>query len=74
MSRDEILQAALALGPEDRIVLSAELLASLEPVEDGVEAAWDEEVERRADRLDRGDAELVPGDEVLRQLDRGFSR
>lgn len=73
-SREEILQAALALGPEDRLALSAEILASLDPVEDGVEASWDEELDRRADRLDCGDAVLVPGDEVLRELDRGFPR
>ena len=72
MSRDQVLQAALALDPADRIKLSVELLESLEPVEQDVEASWEAELDRRADRLDGGQAELVDGDVVLRALASGF--
>lgn len=74
MSRDDVLQAALALAPEERISLSVDLLASVEPLEDGVAQSWEAELDRRADRLDRGDAVLVDGRAVLRDLDSGFPR
>lgn len=72
MSREDLLQAALALDPEERIRLSVELLASVEPVEDGVHESWEQELDRRAEQLDRGEAVLIDGATVLRDLERGF--
>ena len=52
----KVLHEALRLEPVDRAELAAELLASLdgEPDED-VEAAWAEEIERRAARARAGE-------------------
>jgi putative addiction module component (TIGR02574 family) len=66
-----VRRAALALPSEDRAALAAELLASLD--EDGGDlasdtdwdAAWGDELEARADQLDRGDVETVAADEVF---------
>lgn len=44
----KLLRDALALAPNDRAQLAAELLASLDDAEAGVEAAWAAEIERRA--------------------------
>lgn len=68
MSREELLQAALALPRDERVALSVQLLESLEPVEDGVEEAWRAEVERREAAVERGDDELVDADEVLAEF------
>jgi hypothetical protein len=50
MTKDanQILEDALQLRPEDRAQVAEELLASLDAVEDGVEAAWAKEIARRA--------------------------
>ncbi|MBC8071739.1 MAG: addiction module protein [Deltaproteobacteria bacterium] len=74
MSQEELLRAAIALTPDARIALSVAILESLEPSETDVEASWDEELERRADRLDSGEGVLVDGAQVLHALARGFSR
>ncbi|HEX2894291.1 MAG TPA: addiction module protein [Marmoricola sp.] len=56
---DELAQAALALQPDERAALVSELLSSLEPTDADpteVDAAWAEEVTRRADDLRSGAA------------------
>ena len=53
-----LLQDALQLPAEERAEVAAELLASLDAVEDDVEAAWAAEIARRA-----ADARSNPGDE-----------
>lgn len=65
MSREEILQAALALPPDERVRLSVELLDSVEPDEGGLSAEWLAEIERRDAALARGEVETVDADEVL---------
>jgi putative addiction module component (TIGR02574 family) len=44
----KVFQEALTLPPNDRAELAAQLLATLEGSEDGVEAAWAAEIKRRA--------------------------
>lgn len=60
---------AMELEEEERVSLAGLLLDSLDTeVEEGVEAAWLEEIERRMAELDSGDAELIPWDEVRERL------
>ena len=57
---------ALKLSAEERAQLADRLLASL--FEDSaIEAAWEDEVERRIDDIERGRSKLVPLDESLRK-------
>jgi hypothetical protein len=58
----EILKKALALPPEARAVIAGSLLESLNdaPADEGVEAAWSEEIKRRI--------EEIPYEEVRRRL------
>lgn len=44
----KVLEDALRLEPNDRAQLAARLLASLDDVEEDVEAAWAAEIQRRA--------------------------
>jgi len=55
--------------------VAAELVASLdgEP-EDGVEAAWAAEVERRIADVDRGEARLLPWEQVRDEVKAGLKR
>jgi putative addiction module component (TIGR02574 family) len=62
---DSVLDAALKLPVEERARLAAELVASLDgEAEDGVEAAWTTEVERRKTEVVEGKARLVPWEKV----------
>ena len=66
----ELLKKALALPPEARAALAGSLLESLdnEPAEEGVEAAWNEEIKRRIEEIDSGKAQMIPYEEVRRRL------
>ena len=66
----ELLKKALALPPEARAALATSLLESLdeEPADKGVEAAWDEEIKRRIEEIDSGEAQMIPYEEVRRRL------
>jgi putative addiction module component (TIGR02574 family) len=70
MSLAQARAVALALPPDDRLALALELLESAEPEDDGVEAAWEAEIGRRVERLDRGEVQLLPTADVLRRIGR----
>lgn len=75
---DEIVQEALALPREARARVMEALLRSLEPDRDGTsadagwEAAWVAELNRRAQELDEGRAQLIPAEEVFAELAARF--
>jgi len=66
----ELLKKALALPPEARAALATSLFESLdeEPADEGVEAAWSEEIKRRIDDIDSGKVQMIPYEEVRRRL------
>jgi len=70
-SRDEILRKALSLPEQDRADLIGALIDSLDAeVQEGVEAAWRAEIERRAQELDSGAVESIPWEVVKARLSR----
>jgi putative addiction module component (TIGR02574 family) len=70
----ELLEKALALSTQQRGLLIDRLIASLddEPAEQGVEAAWDEEIKRRVDDIRSGRVKTIPGEQVLKELAEEF--
>lgn len=64
--QDEIRRLSAAEKEEVLRTLLEELDGPPDP---DVEAAWLEEVERRAAEIDSGQVQCVPADEVFRQLD-----
>jgi putative addiction module component (TIGR02574 family) len=50
--------------------LAGSLLESLddEPADEGVEAAWSEEIKRRIEELDSGKVKPIPWEEARRQI------
>jgi putative addiction module component (TIGR02574 family) len=66
----ELLEKALALSTEERQLLVRRLGEILddEPAEEGVEAAWDEEIKRRVDDIRSGRVKTIPGEQVLREM------
>ena len=63
---------ALALSEHERAELAMDLMASLDgPVDPDVAAAWDKEVCRRIDEIERGEATLLdPADALARARKR----
>jgi putative addiction module component (TIGR02574 family) len=70
----ELSAQAKALPPEERARLAEELLASLDPHERDVEAAWDGELRRRIDEVERGTVQLVSPDQAVAQVRRALGR
>ena len=66
---ESVLSQALELDEEERQLLALRLEASLgEAKEPGYDAAWEAEIKRRVDELERGEVELVEWEEVRRDL------
>lgn len=72
----KILQEALALPDEERRLIAIELRDSLEPADSAeeVDAAWRDEIVRRAKRVDSGESVLLDGNEVYRRLRAKYDR
>ena len=73
MSTDlsEIEQQAGRLSDQERAQLAAFLLRSLEAVDHGdIEEDWRIESEARLAQVKRGEARLIPGDEVYANIRR----
>jgi putative addiction module component (TIGR02574 family) len=70
----ELLEKALKLSTQERGLLASRLIESLddEPIEEGVEAAWEEEIKQRVDDIRSGRVETIPGEQVLRELAAEF--
>jgi putative addiction module component (TIGR02574 family) len=70
-SRDDVFRDALALGQADRAELIGLLIESLDSTtEDGVEAAWLEEIGRRARELESGAVQSIPWEVVRERFKR----
>jgi len=69
----EILKEALKLPPAARAALAGSLLDSLDQeVDEGAEAAWEAEIERRLAELDSGRVRPIPWAEARRRILRTF--
>lgn len=67
-----VLEEALKLSPNERAEVVEQLIASLEEAPDtNVEQAWQEEVQRRLQQIERGEVKTIPWEEVQRRLGYG---
>jgi putative addiction module component (TIGR02574 family) len=68
MSQDyaEIEKSARLLSPEERARLAEAMTESLrEAMPADIEAAWEAEIRRRVDAYERGEATLIPAEDVF---------
>ena len=70
MTARDLLEAANRLSQADRDWLAHELLhhPSDGSTEAEIEAAWGEEIKRRLDEIDSGNAKLIPGELVVERM------
>jgi putative addiction module component (TIGR02574 family) len=67
----ELKKKAAQLSDTERAELALSLIESLDgPADPGVAEAWRAEIERRITQIDRGEVQLIPGDEVFARLRR----
>ena len=67
-----VLGEALKLTAHERAEVAEQLIASLDEGPDvDVEQAWQEEVQRRLQQVERGEVETIPSEEVQRRLRNG---
>ncbi len=66
---DKVMDEVLSLPAYARMSLVEKLLASLNlPTQPEIDRVWVEEAERRVAQIDRGEVELIPGEEVFAKL------
>ena len=71
----EIADEALTLPQNEQLKLARTLLEKAEASGDvGAEAAWDQEIERRIQKIDAGLAKGRPFADVLRDIDQRLAR
>ncbi len=71
ISREDLFRKALALDESDRAELVGLLIDSLDPeTEQGVEAAWLQEIDRRAREIDSGAVQTIPWEIARERLMR----
>lgn len=70
----KILEDALRLEPATRALIAETLLESLDIEEDfEISRAWQEEIQRRCEQIDRGQVKLVDSATVMSELRKKFS-
>jgi putative addiction module component (TIGR02574 family) len=70
----EVLEEALTLSTQERGLIIGRLIDSLDEgsAEDGVEEARADEIKSRVDAIRSGKVEMIPGEQVLRDIAREF--
>jgi putative addiction module component (TIGR02574 family) len=64
----KLLERALSLSVEEQDALADSLISNLGgKVDEGITAAWDEEIEKRIQELDSGRAKTVPWEQVRKR-------
>lgn len=72
---DKVVDEALELPAEARIGLVDRLLASLNlPIRPEIDRLWAEEAERRVGETERGEVDLISGEEVFAKIRRKYAR
>jgi putative addiction module component (TIGR02574 family) len=67
----ELKEKAAQLPELERAELALSLIESLDgSADEGVEEAWDREIARRVAEIERGEAKLIPAEEVFTRLQR----
>jgi len=70
-SARELFEEAMRLDAQERATLMRLLIEALDTeVDEGVDAAWRAEIERRMAELDAGSVETIPWEEVRARLYR----
>lgn len=68
MTTEELIEKAIALPVEERILLVDVLLDSLNPTDPEIDREWEAVIERRLEELRSGSVDAIPGNEVFARI------
>jgi putative addiction module component (TIGR02574 family) len=72
---NRVFEEALSLPSDERVSLVEKLLMSLNlPIQEEIDRLWIEEAEHRVSQIEKGEVELIPGDEVFAKIRRKYQR
>jgi putative addiction module component (TIGR02574 family) len=72
---EEIMSAAMALSPNERVMLAEHLIESLNAEDqERIDRLWAEEAERRDREIEDGIVKAIPGEEVMNRLRSRYKR
>lgn len=74
MKTSELIAEAVSLPVEERTRVVENLLSSLNPPEQEVDAAWVSVARRRLDELRSGRVEAVPGEVVFERIRQRYEK
>ena len=70
----ELTERAKSLPTEQRARLAEQILATLDPCEADVDAAWDEEIRKRIEEIETGAVKTVPAEQAFAQVRQALRR
>ena len=69
-AKEALKKELLDLEPADRAEVAEDALRSLDATAYGeLSPAWEDEIQRRAHAVDDGSAELIPSEDVFREIE-----
>jgi len=72
---EEVMIAALALPPNERVMLAEQLTETLDgEAQERIEALWAEVAERRDKEIEDGIVKPIPGEEVMNRMRSRYKR
>jgi len=69
-STKEIIDQAMALPAEERVIVVEQLLLSLDAPDEELDCIWAEEAEARLDAYERGELDTVSVQEAMAKYDK----
>lgn len=70
----ELAERAMSLPVEQRARLAEQILSTLDPQDDSVEQAWDQEIRKRLDEIDSGLVTAIPANEAFAKVRKALRR
>jgi putative addiction module component (TIGR02574 family) len=72
---NKIVEEALSLPSDERASLVEKLISSLNlPIQEEINQLWADEAERRVSQIEKGETELIPGNEVFAKIRRKYRK
>ena len=71
---EELAARAKELPTEQRARLAEEILATLDPQDQEVDAAWDAEIRKRIEEIETGAVKTVPAEQAFAQVRQALRR
>ena len=72
MKTKDLIAEVASLPVDERAIIVDSILKSLNPPESEIDQKWKEVAIRRVQEIRSGNAELIPGNEVFRKIQKRF--